>query len=84
MYALALGGAADIAVFEAAKKGGFVLVTKDDDFHTLSVFRGHPPKVVWVRLGNSTVADTVDFFKSRQRVIGAFARDEEAGFLALG
>jgi predicted nuclease of predicted toxin-antitoxin system len=50
----------------------------------VSVFRGHPPKVVWVRLGNASVATTIEFFRVRQDIITAFAADPEAGFLALG
>jgi predicted nuclease of predicted toxin-antitoxin system len=33
------------------------LVTKDEDFHRLSVLRGAPPKVVWLRVGNCTTRD---------------------------
>ena len=84
VYDLELGGGTDDAVWEAAERGGFVLVTKDEDFHAVSVFRGHPPKVVWVRLGNASVASTIEFFRARHDTITAFAADPEAGFLALG
>lgn len=36
-------GAPDRAVWEAACVGDFVLVTKDDDFHRLSILLGAPP-----------------------------------------
>ena len=35
-----------------AKENGFVIVSKDDDFEQRSILLGHPPKVVWIRLGN--------------------------------
>ena len=34
-----------------------MIVTKDEDFHHLSVLRGAPPKVVWLRTGNFTQCD---------------------------
>lgn len=43
---LGLGGQSDAAIWEYAKTGGFVLVTKDEDFQRLSIFRGPPPKVM--------------------------------------
>ena len=59
-------------------------MTKDGDFEPMSVLGGHPPKVIWVRLGNAATRATVAFFEARVDVITAFARDPEAGFLALG
>jgi predicted nuclease of predicted toxin-antitoxin system len=83
VYDLRLGGARDSAVWDAALQNGFVLITKDEDFQSVSVFRGHPPKVIWVRIGNASVAATVEFFRVRHELIAAFAADPEAGFLAL-
>lgn len=46
-------GAADPAIFAAARGGGAdVVVTKDDDFARLLDQHGPPPQVVWVRWGN--------------------------------
>lgn len=40
-----MGGASDVRIWEHAREGGFLLITKDEDFHRLSVMRGFPPKV---------------------------------------
>lgn len=79
-----LGGASDAAVWAHAASDGFVLVTKDEDFHRLSVLRGFPPKVLWLRLGNCSTADVVHLLRSRLEQVVAFAAHEEAAFLALG
>ncbi len=63
---------------------GFVLVTKDEDFHRLSVLRGPPPKVIWVRLGNGTTADVARLLRVRHGPIATFVAHPEAAFLALG
>ena len=45
---LGAGGAADTVVWELAIDRDCLLVTKDEDFHRLSVLRGAPPKVTWI------------------------------------
>jgi len=57
MHALGLGSADDTTVWEYARAQGYVLVTKDADFHDLSLIRGHPPKVVWIRRGNCSTTE---------------------------
>ena len=46
------GGAKDGTVWQLAKTHGCLLVSKDEDFHRLSVILGSPPKVIWIRRGN--------------------------------
>mgnify|MGYP001328527394 CR=1 FL=1 len=77
------GGAADEVVWNLARDHGCLLVTKDEDFHRLSVLRGAPPKVVWLRLGNCTTEDVSRLLRTRHADIEAFARQDEATILAL-
>ena len=42
----------DIKIWEYAKKYNFVIVTKDSDFQELSILKGEPPKVIWLKCGN--------------------------------
>jgi predicted nuclease of predicted toxin-antitoxin system len=79
-----LAGTADLAVWEHAGAGGFLLVSKDEDFHRLSVLRGFPPKVVWIRLGNCSTSEIEQLLRKRFEQVVAFAAHEEAAFIALG
>ena len=45
----------DEEIWEYARANGFTLVSKDSDFQQRSLLYGHPPKVIWVRLGNLAV-----------------------------
>lgn len=81
---LGLGGADDRAIWEYAAAEGLVLVTKDEDFHRLSVLIGPPPKVVWIRLGNCATADIARLLRFRADEIRTFFEHAEAAFLALG
>lgn len=75
--------APDDAVWAHALRNGFVIVSKDSDFHQRSLVEGHPPKVVWLRLGNTTTALFEQLLRRRSQEIGDFVTDEDASFLAL-
>ena len=78
-----LGEAPDDAVWEYAKNNDLVIVSKDSDFHQRSLVVGHPPKAVWLRIGNTTTAAVEQLLRSRSLEIADFLADEEASFLAL-
>ena len=78
------GGAPDLTVWQLARDRGCLLVTKDEDFHRLSILRGAPPKVVWLRLGNCTTEDVARVLRQHAAAFQAFAEQTEATFLELG
>ena len=84
ILALGLGGAGDRAIWARAAAEDFVLVTKDEDFHRLSVLLGPPPKVVWNRLGNCATDEVKQLLRFRADEVRAFAEQAEAAFLELG
>ena len=55
---LGFGGADDHVLWELARREGYVLVSKDEDFLDLSVSRGTPPKVVCLAIGNASNTQT--------------------------
>ncbi len=81
---IGLGGARDEEVWHAATTRGCTLVTKDEDFHRLSVLRGSPPKVIWLRLGNASTEDVARLLRERREDVLRFVGQDEATFLALG
>jgi len=46
--------ATDPAIFEAARRAGALVITKDRDFVDLVKLRGAPPQILWVRCGNTS------------------------------
>lgn len=80
---LGMGGVADSALWDFAQRDGFLLVTKDEDFVTLSVLRGAPPKVVWLNIGNADNSDTLALLLRHAEALEQFASHPDAGFLAL-
>ena len=80
---VALAPAPDRAIWAHARDHGFVIVSKDEDFHRLSVLYGPPPKVIWIRLGNCSTEDVIRLLRERRRETETFVAHEEAAFLAL-
>jgi len=78
-----LAAAPDPAVWAHAIAGGFVVVSKDTDFQQRALLFGHPPKVVWVRLGNCPTAAVAAILRSRHVDLPAFETDPVTSFLAL-
>ncbi|HVC55500.1 MAG TPA: DUF5615 family PIN-like protein [Stellaceae bacterium] len=77
-------GASDAAIWQHAQERDLVIVSKDEDFHRLSIFHGAPPKAIWIRLGNCSTDDIISLLKQCRSDIGAFMAHHEAAFLALG
>jgi predicted nuclease of predicted toxin-antitoxin system/uncharacterized protein (DUF433 family) len=75
--------ATDIVVWQYAMKQGIAIVTKDADFHQRSFLFGHPPKVIWVRVGNASTAKIEALLRRRAHDVGTFGSDPESAFLIL-
>ena len=78
-----LAAAPDAAVWAYAAGQGLVILSKDSDFQHRALLLGHPPKVVWVRLGNCSTAAVVALLRARQADLLAFEADLTASLLAL-
>ena len=78
-----LEAAEDDRIWEYARRNGFAIVTKDENYSELSVLRGVPPKVIWLQLGNCTTQDVEDLFRARCAEIRAFENDSSLGTLVL-
>jgi predicted nuclease of predicted toxin-antitoxin system len=61
---LGLRDAEDPEIFEAAKAEDVVLMTKDSDFVDLANRFGAPPKIIWLRCGNTSNAQLQNILRS--------------------
>ena len=80
---LRLGRADDREIWTYARDQGFAIVSKDSDFHQMSVREGPPPKIVWVRLGNCSVDDVEAILRGSLEDLEQFDTGAEA-FLVVG
>jgi predicted nuclease of predicted toxin-antitoxin system len=73
----------DAVIWDYAARHGFAVVTKDADFRQRSFLLGHPPKIVWLRLGNCSTKAIEALLRSRAPEIEVFLADEQKSFLGL-
>jgi len=83
VHELGLDAAPDTELWTYAAAQGFTIVSKDADFHERSLLLGHPPKVIWIRLGNCSVNESAALLRDRSVVVRHFHEDPDAAFLAL-
>lgn len=80
---LGLATADDLTIWTFAKTHGFVIVSKDSDFHQRSFLEGAPPKVVWLCLGNCRTSDVERVLREYKRAILSFEQDSKGSFLIV-
>jgi predicted nuclease of predicted toxin-antitoxin system len=80
---LGLERATDEQIWSYAATHGCTIVTKDSDFSDLSVLRGTPPQVIWLRLGNCTTAEIEALLRRHGDTIRTFLASQSAGTLVV-
>lgn len=53
--AVGLADADDMTIWKYAQKHQLVIVTQDSDYADWNKLRGSPPKIIWIRSGNTSV-----------------------------
>lgn len=80
---LGLTNTDDVVIWEYAKANDFVIVSKDSDFHQRGLLYGHPPKFIYLRIGNSPTSKIVQFLRDSFDTISQFGDSEAESILVL-
>lgn len=80
---LALIQSQDVLIWEYAKANDFVIVSKDSDFHQRSLLYGHPPKFIYLRLGNCSTSKILQILRDNYTTISQFGDAEQESILVL-
>jgi predicted nuclease of predicted toxin-antitoxin system len=80
---LGLAEKLDQAIWDVAKRDGYVILTQDDDFVDLSSLHGPLPKVIHLAKGNLTTKQCVSALRANTAAIKHFGSDPEAGLLVI-
>ena len=78
-----LKASTDAHVWEHAARNAFVIVTKDSDFRQRSFLHGHPPKVIWIALGNCSTRTIENLLRRRRAEVTEYLADKVKAFLVL-
>ncbi len=80
---LGLTNTDDAMLWEYAKTNGFVIVSKDSDFHQRSLLYGHPPKFIYLRIGNSPTSKIIQVLRDNLDTLIQFESGETESILVL-
>lgn len=80
---LALTNTDDEVIWKYAKANGFVIISKDADFHQRSLLYGHPPKFIYLRIGNSPTLKIIRILRDNFDTIIQFVDSEAESILVL-
>ena len=80
---LGLENKLDNQIWDYAKKEGFAIVTFDSDFYDMSLLRGHPPKLIWITAGNTTVKSLEKILIEKSEQLKDFMNDNDVGCLEI-
>ncbi|MBW4659004.1 MAG: DUF5615 family PIN-like protein [Drouetiella hepatica Uher 2000/2452] len=73
----------DAEIWEYAKINEFVIVSKDSDFHQRSLLYGHPPKFIYLRIGNCPTSSIIQILRDNFDTIIQFESGKTESLLVL-
>ena len=73
----------DEIIWRYARENGYIIVTQDADFESLSQLYGFPPKVIWLRCGNTATSNIFNLLISNFELLVAFGADDLVACLEL-
>ena len=73
----------DADVWAYAARNELAIVTKDSDFRQRSFLHGHPPKIIWIGLGNCSTNSVEALLRRWIAEVTEFLADKVKAFLAL-
>jgi predicted nuclease of predicted toxin-antitoxin system len=76
-------GRTDEEVWQFARLNHFTIVSKDSDFQQRSLLYGHPPRLVWLRIGNCTREQLIRLITEHERDIRALDASPFESILVL-
>jgi predicted nuclease of predicted toxin-antitoxin system len=79
---LSLENASDLDIWEYSKINHFTIVTFDADFSDIANIKGNPPKIIWLRTGNTTTKNIVEILKNHHSIISEFIQNSEYNKIA--
>ena len=75
MRHIELEGCGDFDIWLYAKENDYTIVTFDSDFYDVSITRGSPPKIIWLRIGNTSTNFIANVLKENFELIRLFIHD---------
>lgn len=78
-----LENCSDLKIWDYAKSNNYTLVTFDADFYDLLLLNGFPPKIIWLRFGNTSTKKIAQILLTNKGSIKEFSLKSEFGCLEI-
>jgi predicted nuclease of predicted toxin-antitoxin system len=73
----------DLDIWLFAKENDYIVLTYDADFYEWQLIRGYPPKIIWLRFGNSKTEIIADKLINNIGQIQKFIKNNDVGLLEV-
>lgn len=73
----------DNVIWSFAIKESMTIISKDNDFYSLSVLKGYPPKIIFLQIGNCSVSNLKNILLSKKEIILEFLENDVNGLLII-
>jgi predicted nuclease of predicted toxin-antitoxin system len=80
---LGMDRASDTVIWQYALEHGYVIVTQDSDFVERSKLHGAPPKVVWLRCGNTNPQQVEAILLANAAAILNLSRNDSGAYVEI-
>lgn len=67
----------DLEIWQFAQSNNYTIVTFDADFYDLANLKGHPPKIIWLRVGNTKTENVAKLFNLKYKLIKDFINNPD-------
>ena len=75
--------ATDYKIWGYAKKNDFIITTFDEDFYEIQMEKGYPPKLLWLRCGNTSTSNLIMKIQLHTESIELFSSNPDLGILEI-
>ena len=73
----------DLDIWDYAGQHSLMIVTFDEDYSNILTIKGAPPKVIWLRFGNSGTSSIAEKLVTNKDSIVGLASDTELNLLEI-
>ena len=80
---LNLENSSDLEIWTYAKSNDYTIVTFDADFFDITNLYGHPPKIIWIKIGNSPTKQIAQLLTDKAELIREFIESQKMACLEL-
>jgi predicted nuclease of predicted toxin-antitoxin system len=73
----------DLMIWQFAKANQYHILTFDEDFSEIQNMFSYPPKIIWLRMGNSSTSEIASLLLKYTEDINDFLKNSELGIFEI-